>query len=456
MLLRTTLPVRLLAALLALAPVLGGQQVNEGPRRRAMAVIDLVLENGDASAFLEAHASRALRERVGEEVLRERLGELLGQLRGADLDDVVPEGPFSACLVFVTPEGRGRTVLMRIEEAAPHGITDLWFDGGFRLDPDAEVEPLPPPITWDGLAQRMEAEEAAGFAGALLVVRDGEVVVNEGYGMANREERIPCTPDTIFAIGSTPIDFTKAGILLLAQDGALDLDQPITDFFEKVPAEKRATTVRHLMTGGSGLQDFHDAPTDRDHDHAWIDREEAVRRILGQELLFAPGTGNQHSHSAWGLLAAILEIVSGSSYQDFTRELLFEPAGMKDTGFFGDPIPKERLAIGYGDRTDGETNAPPFWGETSWLVMGSGGMVSTTGDMLRWMQAIRSGKILRPEWQTLYWAPPGTLLAGGDMYGFEIVYTEGPGTQFVLISNAVDGSRRRPFLHLVRGLANLR
>lgn len=320
------------------------------------------------------------------------------------------------------------------------------------LAPDAQD---PAPLTWDNLEERMAAEESAGFSGAVVVVRDDEVVLDRGYGLANREEGLRVTPETVFGIGSTPIDFTKASILLLAERGKLALDDPITKFFEDVPADKRAITIRHLMTGASGLQNFHDVPEDRDPDHSWIDRAEAVRRILGGELLFAPGEGEEHSHSAWGLLAAIVEIASGESYAEFTREHLFTPAGMRATGFFGEPVPHEHLAIGYGDRRDGEVNAPPYWGPTSWLVMGSGGMVSTTGDMLRWNRALRSGRLLSKASLADYWAPPGAVLDGGDMYGFLIVYTEGPGTLMIVTSNSDGGERLEPNQRLARDLARL-
>lgn len=317
------------------------------------------------------------------------------------------------------------------------------------------LAPQAPPLSWDTLEARMDAEAKAGFSGAVLVVRDGKIVLDRGYGLANREEKIAATKDTIFAIGSTPIDFTKAGILLLIQDKKLALDEKLPAFFEGVPEDKRAITVGYLMTGRSGLRDFHDVPTDRDPDHSWIDRGEAVKRILAQELLFEPGKGREHSHSAWGLLAAILEIRSGKSYPEFARERLFAPAGMKDTGFFGEPIPKERLAIGYGMKKDGETNAPPFWGKTSWLVMGSGGMVSTTGDLLRWNRAMREGRILPKESAEKFFGPVGSVFDGGDMYGFEILYTEGPGSQFILVSNAVDRASRAKFEKLGQDLVGL-
>ena len=448
-------PALALGILAVVAPA-AGQDESPGLRRGALALVEfLAHESANASEFLEAHVADALRERVEEAELEKRLAALRRALLGASLDDRFPDGEHGSCLVYLLPGGGSAEVVARFEPAPPHGLVDLWIEGGEHLDPAVRPEPLPPPLTWESLAQRMQQEAAGGFAGVLLVVRDGATVLNEAWGLANREKGIANTPETIFAIGSTPIDFTKAAILLLDQDEILDLDQPITDFFEDVPADKRAITVRHLMTGGSGLQDFLGLPTDTDPDHFWIDRAEAVRRIFAQTLLFEPGRGRQHSHAAWGLLAAIVEIASETSYRDFTRELLFEPAGMTSTGFFGDPIDEQRCAVGYGMLRDGEVNVPPFWGPTSWLVLGSGGMVSTTGDMLRWLRTVRAGKILGPQAQALYWGPPGGVLAGGDVFGFEILYTEGPDTLFVLISNGIDASNRRRFNRLGKDLARL-
>ncbi len=322
-------------------------------------------------------------------------------------------------------------------------------------DPRQDL-PAPRPIHWDTLQARMEEEVAAGFSGAVLVVRADEIVLNAGYGLANREEQLACTTETVFAIGSTPIDFTRAGVLLIAQAEELALTDPITTFFPDVPKDKRAITIDHLLSGRSGLVDFVDLPTDRDPDHAWIDRDEFLRRVWGTKLLFEPGKGHLHSHAAWGLLAAVVEVVSGETYPAFTRKNLFEPAGMQDTGFFGEPIAAERLAIGYGPRSDGEVNAPPYWGKTSWLVMGSGGQVSTTGDMLRWHRALRAEEILGPDMLARYFGPPGSLLDGGDMYGFQIFYTQGPGSQMFLVSNsAVDRERQRSLEALAGDLARL-
>ena len=134
----------------------------------------------------------------------------------------------------------------------------------------------PPPVTWDTLDARMNWEAKHGYSGVVLVARDGKVAFHKAYGLANRDKKIAMRPDTILAIGSTPIDFTKAGILLLAQRGKLKLSDPITKYFENVPADKRPITIQQLMSGRSGLQDFHDLPTDRDPNHS-LDRPRRSR-----------------------------------------------------------------------------------------------------------------------------------------------------------------------------------
>ena len=295
-------------------------------------------------------------------------------------------------------------------------------------------------ITWETLEESLDQAAADGFEGAVLVSRDGEIVLQKAYGFANRERKIKNANDTVFAIGSAPIDFTHAGILLLKDRGKLGLDDRITKFFKNVPADKQKITIRHLLEGTSGLRNFHHISSDKNHDHSWIDREEAVRRILGRRLLFEPGKGHQHSHSAWGLLAAVIEIVSGESYQDFSREHLYKPAGMKDTGFFGDEYPEQRIAVGYG-RKSSNPNSPPHWGKTSWLVMGSGGQVSTLEDMYRWQVAMRDGKILSPESTRRYVGNGNKIHLNGDMFGFEFAFSSSPDQLFMLISNSVNHDR---------------
>ncbi len=414
--------------------------------------------NADAEAFGSAWIAPSARNEAGAGACIITLGKIYTDLHGCEAMDVMIAPDGSLVMEFVAPGHKQFWLHCQIQDAEPYLISNIWIEGGPALleTPEtlreiAEEQPL----TWESIGERIDAEEQDGFAGALLLVRNGEVVLHQGYGMANQEKGIANNADTVFAIGSAPIDFTFVGILMLEEQGKLALSDPITKYFDDVPADKRSMTIEHLMTARSGLQDFHGCVTDRDHDHSWISRDEAMRRIFGQELLFAPGEGREHSHSAWGVLAAILEIVSGQSYQDFTHTNLFKPLGMTDTGFHGDAIPEARTAIGYGFESDGIINAPSYWESTSWLVMGSGGQVSTTGDMGKWIEAVLDGRLLNEANTQRFRKESRGLLNGGNSYGYEIYYTYTPNTYMVMLANAVDGSTRRAVGDLARALGDL-
>jgi len=225
---------------------------------------------------------------------------------------------------------------------------------------------------------------------------------------------------TIFGTGSRPIDYTVAAIYLLDQQGFIHLDDEISNYFNAVPEDKSSMTIRHLLTGQSGLPDFFHTDEDWDPDLAWIDRETAVERLLSEKLLFEPGTGHSHSHAAFGLLAALIENVTEKTYFSFLNENFFEPAGMDRTGEYGD---KKELAIsdfaaGGGPQYIGLPNIPPNWGPTSWLVKGSGGMYSTLDDLLKFYNYIRSGKVLDEKHNKFFDQP--TVNVDGSDRGFEL------------------------------------
>lgn len=426
-------------ATLAGASLALAQPGEVNPRQqRGLAIERMIEGTGDESIlqFIETHLAPSYRERLAP-------GDLLAHLRGiraacAGFGGVLagPAGDGATRLRFL--EGpRETAVVFRIEEGPPHRIVALELEAERE---SARAGPEVPPITWATLGPRLDEAAKAGFSGTVLVVRAGEVALHRGYGLANREEGIPNGTDTIFAIGSVPIDFTRAAILKLEEGGKLRTSDPVARFLPGMPGDKRAITIDHLMTGRSGLPDFHHVRgVDEDADLSWIDREEAIRRILGQPLRFQPGEGQAHSHSAWVLLAAIVELASGEAYGDFLRRAFFEPAGMTRTGLHEDAarFDESELAVGYEGQPVGKRNSPRYWGRTSWLVMGSGGMQSTPRDLHRWLEGIRSGRTLSAAAAARYWK--GGALVGGDDRGFYCILTEGPGDLVILCSNAHSG-----------------
>lgn len=290
---------------------------------------------------------------------------------------------------------------------------------------------------WDDIGQIIQNEVDSGFSGSVLLVHDGEVILSKGYGYADREHKIPNSPQTIFALGSTPIDFTHVAILQLLHQGKLRLDDPITEYFDQFEGDHATITVNMLRTGQSGLPDFPDIPgVDEDPDHSPLSRDELIGRAAKAELRFTPGTREEHSHFAWGVLAAIVEVVSEQTYPEYIREHVLKPANMTRTGFHGDRFPDETVAIGYGAHTWGKVNSPEHWGETSWLVMGSGGMVGTTGDLYKFTQAIKDGTLIPA--RVRHHFPRDSVTLNGNRYGFQTAYNTGIDNLFFINCNSAD------------------
>lgn len=232
-----------------------------------------------------------------------------------------------------------------------------------------------------------------GFSGALLIAtrtdRGGwEALLNTGYGMADRRQGIPNTAQTVFNLGSITKQFTAAGILKLEMMGALSTRDPLSRHLPGVPAGKAGITLHHLLTHTSGLQE-----TGRD-DFEMVARETMLAEILDPPLKFAPGERYEYSNAGYTVLAAVIEHVSGQQYEAFLHEHLFAPAGMESTGYrlpdwsgkSGNPVARWYKA-GVDQGISLEKAYP------SWSVIGNGEMLSTTGDMLLWHQAL-SGETL--------------------------------------------------------------
>ena len=265
----------------------------------------------------------------------------------------------------------------------------------------------------------------AGFSGAVLVAKGGEVILHNGYGLADREKNIPMKKDTVFDIGSITKRFTRAATLKLEEQGKLKRSDPLTTFIDDVPGDKAGITIEHLLEHTAGLHEYHDTRGDFEE----MDREKAVKTILNQKLLFEPGNREAYSNSGYTLLAVIIELVSGQSYQSFLKEYLFKPAGMNRTGFYRDPLwEEEEVAVGYEGRTIGKKNSPYYWPHMTWALVGGGGMVSSVGELYKWVQALEAEKVLSEKTKEKMYDPQGSPMAyaGGNDFGFSSVVFEYP------------------------------
>lgn len=443
-----------LASLVTLG-ALAARAQQQGPPPEVRAAIQSIVRmlegTGDDSlrAFADERLAPAYRDSMSPEALLAHLRSLR-EATGGQVNDVAVlreaaglllelSGARDATILFDLDEQHRVTVLTMQErgaEAAAGAASGAWGD-----------------LTWESLAERFAEWE--GFNGVVVAHRDGQEAMRAAYGFSDPATGRRTALSTIYGIGSTPIDFTVTGILLLAQRGQLALDDPLAAHMPGVPDDKGALTLRHLMTGASGLPDFHDRPkVDWDPDLAWIDRATAEQRILAQPLLFAPGAGQAHSHSAFGLLAAVIERVDGRTYPQFVRAEILAPLGMTRTGFYGErgSFAVEDFAVGAGPSFIGLPNIAPNWGPTSWLVMGSGGMYSTSDDMTRYYEALAGGRLLSAEYAQ--WQQGQRVGIGGSDRGFFIFHvTDGGGNSVLGLMNMEGRSPQvRAMLDAVRRL----
>ena len=244
--------------------------------------------------------------------------------------------------------------------------------------------------------------EKLGFAGVVLVARSGGPVFAEGFGLADRERKTRWTPATVSCIGSITKQFTAAAILKLAEEGRLRVDDPLTKHFEGVPDDKRAITLHQLLTHSSGIVDL-DGAGDWDP----IGREEFVKRAFAQPLAFQPGKGYEYSNAGYSLLGAIIEKLSGMSYERHMRERFFVPLGLYDTGYILAPWGEGRLAQGYREaELWGTTLGRPMADDGPyWVLRANGGIHMTAWDMLRWTRALLEGRALSAESRKQLWEP---------------------------------------------------
>jgi CubicO group peptidase (beta-lactamase class C family) len=231
------------------------------------------------------------------------------------------------------------------------------------------------------------------FMGTVLVARDGEVLLSEGFGFANLEWKIPNTPVTKFRLGSVTKQFTGAAILLLEERGKLSLDDSVKKHWPDAPAAWDSVTVFHLLTHTAGVPNITALPDFATYRLSPSPVARTVALFKDRPLEFVPGAEMRYSNSGYVLLGYLIERVSGQSYAAFLRDNIFTPLGMMDTGYDVHAEIIEHRASGYAPAPGGFANAPYI---DMTIPHGAGALYSTTEDLLRWTQGLFAGKLLTP------------------------------------------------------------
>lgn len=253
----------------------------------------------------------------------------------------------------------------------------------------------------------LNASVTNGFSGVVLVSRKGETILSKGYGWADRKNKIPNTPSTVFNIGSVTKQFTASAILKLLEQGKIKTSDKLSLFFDQIPIDKKDITIHQLLTHTSGISNRTGGFR---YDEA--SKEQFLKDFFESELQSKPGTNHQYSNANYIMLTAILESVSGQTYSSFLNDYLFEPSQMKSTGYKSINFNTERLAHGYYySRTDeqwvdwGTTQQHLPYNNKHWYSIGKGDIHSTVEDLYKWHIALKNNVVLTSKTREIQESP---------------------------------------------------
>lgn len=314
----------------------------------------------------------------------------------------------------------GRLTPVRVESAGPNEIKvllaaergDNFWEERVTIDPadpmkvaQATLQPTgrPPEFAIPRVPRaelhRMMADKLAKdvaadrFAGTIMVQRHGKVIYQSASGFADRTAKAPVTMDTKFRIGSANKMFTAVGILQLVEKGEVALDAPVGTYLKDYPNQEfaRTVTVRQLLshTGGAGDIFTPEYEAKRLQVRTLADYVD----LFGRRARDTSEEGkNGYANYGFVLLGRIIEAVSGEDYYDYVDRHIFAPAGMKDSGSLPEEVAVPNRSRGYtkgkaGQLADNRDTLP-------WRGSAAGGGYSTAADLIRFGDALLSGKLL--------------------------------------------------------------
>lgn len=338
------------------------------------------------------------------------------------LRGVEKTGPFSATIMGRSSVTEGKIEIQyRVANTTPHRIVELIIDQGSR-QPQRQ-------LTLSEMVAEAEAYLAGlsgdQFSGTVLVARGDEVLLEKAMGLASRRFAVPNKMDTLFNLGSINKIFTKIAIAQLAAAGSLSFEDPVARHLPEYPDQEIAEkiTIQQVVTHAAGLGDIFTDEFARTGKEWFQTPQDYFGLFAHQPLLFEPGTSQRYSNGGYMVLGAIIEAVSGQTYDEYVQQHIFDPAGMTATGSYAmnDPVPN--LAMGYtrqdpaGDESDdhhGHGSDPTTpWRENSFMIpftgTPAGGGYSNAADLLRFRHALIGHGLLDARYTT--WVVTNSLPA---------------------------------------------
>lgn len=419
----------IILTIISLIPALAGAQspsVTDAAERRAREFVGLAA-SGNRSEY-----RRYVESSFNDELLKmplERhlsfLSSLHDQSRGYEVTGVQDSKGNEVTLLLKNKlTGEFEAIAVAVEQSTP-----------FKISAVNQRSPRLPAVNRGPLSNKEVAAEVESFvkklagadvfSGAVLIAKDGEILYKGAFGEANKDFHVPNRVDTKFNLGSMNKMFTAVAIAQLVESGKLSFDDPLSKYIPDFPNEEAAKKIKikHLLTHTAGLGGFF---TRRYQDMSrarlrTIDDMMTLARQDEKDLLFEPGSKWQYSNTGMMVLGKVIEIVSGRTYYDYVRDNIYRPAGMANTDCYELDKINSNLAVGYEKQY---TDDGIRWSNNIFehVMRGGpqGGGYSTVEDLLKFDQALRSGKLLGPEYVKTITSAKPELNSPNYGYGFQV------------------------------------
>lgn len=260
---------------------------------------------------------------------------------------------------------------------------------------------------------------------ALGIIKDGKLIYSKGYGIADLEHDIEITPSSVFYIGSVSKQFVTYSLLLLEEQGKINLDDKIQKYLPDFPEYETPLTIRHFIHHTSGVRDYLTLMYLKGRNYLDnLEVNEVYELIKRQkELNFSPGEKYLYSNSCYFMLAMIVEKASGQSLKIFAQEHIFDPLGMNSTIFYDDntDLIKNRV-FSYSKKTDEEGFNNLIM---RFALVGSGGVYSNIEDLYLWDQNFYNNKLGKGGQDIIDKMHEEGLLNNGESSGYAFALSNG-------------------------------
>ena len=280
--------------------------------------------------------------------------------------------------------------------------------------------------------------KAKNVGGAVLVAKDGKILVSRGYGLANVELNVPNGANTKFRIGSLTKQFTSAAVMILQERGKLSVRDAACKYLDDCPEAWKAVTIHQLLTHTSGIPSFTAIQEWKTKRVLSLTPAETLALVRDAPLKFKPGEDYEYSNTGYYLLGIIVERASGKNYWQFLDERIFKPLKMNSTRNTDRRLIVANRAAGYGwigDRWENRPALAPF------VAFSAGSLLSTVEDLAKWDAALYTEKLLKKSSLERMWTPAKTNTgeAAAVDYGFGWFVEKYRGRRDILHSGGTPG-----------------